>query len=84
MNTSLFAGNFHKWMYTARSCAFLWISPTHCNRIRPLVTSNHVQSVYKRFSYLGTRDISNFYTLPTALKFYEEVGGVVSSCLLFC
>ena len=71
-------GNFYKWVYTARSSAFLWVSPSHRDEISPLITSNHDQTTHHQFAYLGTRDYSSFYVLPTAIQFYEEMGGVVS------
>lgn len=34
------------------------------------------------YAYMGTRDDSSFYTLSTALQFYEDIGGLVSSLLI--
>ena len=80
-----FLGNFHKWVYVSRSCAFLYVSPPFRGQIHHVVSSNHVKTPHHRFGYIGTRDYSPFFTLPTAIKFYQDMGGLVSlhACFMF-
>ncbi|XP_026695948.2 uncharacterized protein LOC100183535 isoform X2 [Ciona intestinalis] len=70
-------GNLHKWYYTFRGCALLWVSPKHRNKILPLVTSNYSNfTMHHRFCYWGTRDTSPQFTAASASKFYEDIGGL--------
>ncbi|XP_070531554.1 uncharacterized protein [Ptychodera flava] len=69
--------NLHKWVYTPRGAAFLWINPKHHNIIKPLVTShNFKQSMQKQFFQQGTQDNSTYLSAPAAIKFYKDIGGM--------
>ncbi|XP_076825149.1 uncharacterized protein LOC143470761 [Clavelina lepadiformis] len=76
MQPDFYVGNLHKWVYTARSTGFLWVSPAFRGTIYPPISSNYVQTMHHRFAYMGTRDYSAFYTIPVALKFFKDIGGL--------
>lgn len=76
----LYTGNIHKWAYAPRGCAVLWIDPSFHNQIFPVVTSRkHDTSILSKFSYSGTSDMSNYYSVGCAVDFYRNtLGGYVS------
>ncbi|XP_002122357.2 uncharacterized protein LOC100183535 isoform X1 [Ciona intestinalis] len=77
IKADFYVGNLHKWYYTFRGCALLWVSPKHRNKILPLVTSNYSNfTMHHRFCYWGTRDTSPQFTAASASKFYEDIGGL--------
>ncbi|XP_077987169.1 uncharacterized protein LOC144441466 [Glandiceps talaboti] len=77
LNADYYTGNFHKWVYTPRGCAFLWIHPKHHATIKPLLTShNFKKSLHQQFYGQGTRDESTFLTTPAAIQFYNDIGGM--------
>ncbi|XP_077986956.1 uncharacterized protein LOC144441270 [Glandiceps talaboti] len=70
-------GSLHKWLYTSRGCAFLWVHPKHHSDIKPLVTSHFIKlNLRKRFYLQGTRDDSAYLTALAGLKYYNEIGGM--------
>ncbi|XP_070532415.1 uncharacterized protein [Ptychodera flava] len=72
-----YTGDLHKWLYTPRGAAFLWINPKHHNIIKPLVTSHNCkQSMQKQFFQRGTQDNSTYLSAPAAIKFYTDIGGM--------
>ena len=78
LNPDFYTGNFHKWVYTPRGCAILWIAKEHHNWCTPLVTSHmYKKGVQLEYFMQGTRDNIPFFLVPDALKFYNEIGGMV-------
>ncbi|XP_069131369.1 uncharacterized protein [Argopecten irradians] len=72
-----YTGNFHKWLYTPRGCALLYIKKEHQKWACPLVTStNHNKSMALQFFMQGTRDDCPYFCLPEALRFYNGIGGM--------
>ena len=46
-----FSANLHKWCFTPKSCAVLWVAPKY-QSLRPLVVSNLHQGTFQdQFSY---------------------------------
>ncbi|XP_033743677.1 uncharacterized protein LOC117329706 isoform X2 [Pecten maximus] len=77
IDPDFYTGNFHKWLYTPRGCALLYIKKDHQEWACPLVTStNHSKSLSLQFFMQGTRDDCPYFCLPEALRFYNNIGGM--------
>ncbi|KAJ8299890.1 hypothetical protein KUTeg_021409, partial [Tegillarca granosa] len=76
LDADFYTGNFHKWVYTPRGCAILWIKKEHHDWVAPLVTShNYQRGNFLSFFMQGTRDDTPYICVPEALKFYKDMGG---------
>nr|XP_022334107.1 hercynylcysteine sulfoxide lyase-like isoform X1 [Crassostrea virginica] len=77
LRPDFYTGNFHKWMYTPRGCAFLWVHKDHQGWCTPLVTSNKYKEGFQmEFCVQGTRDDIPYFLIPEAIQFYKDVGGM--------
>lgn len=75
-----YVGNFHKWLYTPRGCAFLWVHRDHQSWCTPLVTSRQYNNGFQiEFCVQGTRDDIPYFLVPDAILFLKELGGMVSN-----
>ncbi|XP_052695854.1 uncharacterized protein LOC128174315 [Crassostrea angulata] len=71
-----YVGNFHKWVYTPRGCAFLWVHKDHQNWCTPLVTSYMYDKGFQlEYGQQGTRDDTPYFLIPDAIQFYKDMGG---------
>ncbi|CAC5373933.1 EGT2 [Mytilus coruscus] len=76
LDADFYTGNFHKWLYTPRGCAILYVKRAHQDWVRPLVTSHgHKTTFQNDFFEQGTRDDSPYCVAPDALTFYKDIGG---------
>lgn len=80
LSADVYVSNGHKWFYTPKGSAFLWVSPffqSNSNpyeqgKIYPVVISNEGigESDYATlFSWLGTKDYGAILSFPSAMKF---------------
>nr|XP_022334137.1 hercynylcysteine sulfoxide lyase-like isoform X2 [Crassostrea virginica] len=77
LRPDFYTGDFHKWMYTPRGCAFLWVHKDHQGWCTPLVTSNKYKEGFQmEFCEQGTRDDIPYFLIPEAIQFYKDVGGM--------
>ena len=81
----VYVSNGHKWSYTSKGSAFLWVSkalqpttnPYTVGRIQPVIISNEGlgESPYATlFSWEGTKDYAAFLSMPSALTFRATYG----------
>lgn len=76
LGAAFWVGNLHKWAFTPRSAAALWVAPAHRDRMRPLVTSwSHGEPYPASFDLSGTVDHSAWLAVPDGLAFWERIGG---------
>ncbi|XP_060085061.1 uncharacterized protein LOC132564424 [Ylistrum balloti] len=79
LDPDFYTGNLHKWAYTPRGCALLYVRREHHAWIRPLVTSwYYLKEFTMEFFMQGTRDDCAYVTVTDALKFYEDLGGMTA------
>jgi len=65
----------HKWFYSPKGSAFLWARDPDDVRLRPLSVSHYYDDPFPLcFDYVGTRDVTAFLTVPSALDFIERFG----------
>jgi isopenicillin-N epimerase len=70
-----YAGNLHKWCCCPKGSGFLWVHPDRQADVHPLIISHFLdESFVKEFGWQGTRDVSSWLTIPTALQFMASLG----------
>lgn len=70
-----YTGNFHKWLFAPKGCAFLWTAPERQPMTHPVVISHGYKSGYiAEFDFTGTRDWSTYLSAPAGLRFLERFG----------
>lgn len=79
IDADIYIGNCHKWMLAPKGSAFIFVKRELQVIIRPQTTSwgqlweNAAKSEFiAEFEMHGTRDISAFLTVPTAIDFLEK------------
>jgi isopenicillin-N epimerase len=75
LNADAYVSNCHKWLYTSKGCAFLYINPKHANTIHPLVCSSGAGlGLSAEFGWSGTKDYSSYLSVMTAIELYNFWG----------
>ena len=70
-------GNLHKWLFCP-SAAILWVHPKYQDVINPLVVSFDQDGDFQdKFYEQGTTDHTPYLVVDAALRFYQELGGMV-------
>jgi selenocysteine lyase/cysteine desulfurase len=78
LNCDYYTGNLHKWCFTPKACAFLWVRKEFqkYSDLQPTVISSTGHTDYVlRFAYTGTKDYTAFCSIPAAFTFIESLGG---------
>lgn len=89
-----YTGNLHKWMYTPKGCGFLYTRDDFQPRLQPTVLSSESGTDYDRdtaqgkpfadrrgFTYVGTRDYTNWAAVPAAFEFRRSLPGGEAACM---
>jgi len=79
LDPDFYTGNCHKWMMAPKGSAFLYVKNELQHMMKPPVISwgltNDVEGpshLINEFEYQGTHDISNYLTVPAAIRFMED------------
>ncbi|MDQ3629312.1 MAG: aminotransferase class V-fold PLP-dependent enzyme [Actinomycetota bacterium] len=76
LGADAWVGNLHKWMFTPRGCALLWVAERWQQRIRPLVLSWEVDEAFPIcFDRPGTADYTGWLAAPAGLDYWSSLGG---------
>ncbi len=74
LGADFYTGNCHKWMFTPKGCALLWISKEWQSKINPLVISLfHGNSFQEEFAWTGTKNPAPWLSLSPAIDFYNAL-----------
>eukprot|EP01035_Chromulina_nebulosa_P018313 gene18313-23999_t len=71
-------GNCHKWIYSPKGTAFLWVHKGLRTDIFPspsVISSSGKYDYIGRYTYTGTRDYTAFGGIVAGLDFYNYLGG---------
>ncbi len=75
LNADWYTGNFHKWLFAPKGCAFLWTAPPWQSQTHPTVISHGYGKGYlAEFDFTGTKDWSAYLSAPAGLEFLETLG----------
>lgn len=75
LNADAYVSNCHKWLYASKGCAFLWVAPSHHNRVFPLVRSSGTgMGLTAEFGWSGTKDYTPYLSVMTAIELYNYWG----------
>jgi isopenicillin-N epimerase len=75
LGCDFYIGNCHKWLYTQKGCAILFVSKKMQEKIHPLTISNfYGQGFQTEFGWTATKNVVPWLSMPTALDFYKSLG----------
>ena len=84
LGADYYVSNAHKWLFAPKGSAFLYARPENSETLIPLAVSHYNHTGFPaRFHFVGTRDVSSWLSVPSALKFIEKIGGF-SSMQCYC
>ena len=72
LNPDYYVTNGHKWLYSSKGSALLWVNPIRQKNIAPTTISYEGQGDTRfqiGFSYQGTQDMTQFMSMYAALEF---------------
>src|SRR5258708_3287805 len=76
MGADWYVGNCHKWLMSAKGCAFLWARPDRQGDLHPVTISHgYGQGFLAEFDWTGTRDASAFLAVDAAIDFHYRLSG---------
>ncbi|KAF9930114.1 hypothetical protein FBU30_000864 [Linnemannia zychae] len=70
-----FITNCHKWLFSVRGSAMLYVAKRHQHLIHPTsITGDYTRGFHHEFAWAGTQDYSSLMSIPAALKFRKQYG----------
>ena len=70
-----YTGNAHKWLFAPKGCGLLWTAPAQQAVTRPTVLSHGAFDYQRAFDWIGTRDVTPWLCLETAVRAHADFGG---------
>ena len=88
LGCDFYTGACHKWLCAPKGSSFLFVKKEHQDWVKPVVVSwgkdgdDPTPSEFiQNFQWQGTRDMSAFLTIPTAINFYiKEIRPYQAAC----
>ena len=88
LKCDFYTGACHKWLCAPKGSSFLFVKKEHQDWVKPVVVSwgkdgdDPTPSEFiQNFQWQGTRDMSAFLTIPTAINFYiKEIRPYQAAC----
>ena len=75
LKPDFYFSNFHKWAFTPKSAAFLYVDKKYQEKIHPnVIGNNYKKGFIEEFNNGGTRDISAYIAVKDALVYRKELG----------
>jgi len=75
LGVDYYLSNGHKWLYSPKGSAFLWVTKERQKDIVPLVISSSGDFSYVgEFEYTGTRDYTSYCSIGAAMDFRNKLG----------
>ena len=79
LGCDFYTGACHKWLCAPKGSSFLFVKKEHQDWVKPVVVSwgkdgddPSPSEFIQNFQWQGTRDMSAFLTIPTAINFYNK------------
>ncbi len=81
IGADFYFGNAHKWLCAPKGAAFLFTRPEHHHLLEPLVvgwgwgegrTFTYGSDYLDYFQWLGTDDLSSYFSVPAAIEFQKK------------
>jgi len=75
IGADFYVSNCHKWMYSGKGSAFLYINDKFLNKIHPISISNfYNKGTSVEFMWSGTNDFSARLSILSSLEFVKKLG----------